>query len=71
VAAIEIDHEAIANAEENVSRNGVAERVTGHRGRCGGAPPARRAASRRAGDILSSVLLELLPSIRDALTADG
>ena len=71
VAAIEIDHDAIANAEENVSRNGVAERVTVIEGDAAVLLPLVAPLRVVLANILSSVLLELLPSIRDALTADG
>jgi ribosomal protein L11 methyltransferase len=71
VAAIEIDHDAIANAEENVARNGVADRVTVIEGDAALLLPLVAPLRFIVANILSSVLLELLPAIRDALTADG
>ena len=71
VAAIEIDHDAIANAQENVSRNGVAERVTVIEGDADVLLPLVAPLRIVLANILSSVLLQLLPAIRDALTADG
>jgi ribosomal protein L11 methyltransferase len=71
VAAIEIDHDAIANAEENVARNGVAERVTVIEGDASVLLPLVAPLRVVLANILSSVLLELLPAIRDALASDG
>ncbi|MFL5618402.1 MAG: 50S ribosomal protein L11 methyltransferase [Gemmatimonadaceae bacterium] len=71
VAAIEIDHDAIANAHENVSRNGVADRVTIIEGDASVLLPLVAPLRVVLANILSSVLLEMLPSIRTALTADG
>lgn len=72
-AAIEIDHDAIANAEENVLRNGVADRVTVIEGDAAvllpliATPPVRVITA----NIISSVLLALLPAIESALQPDG
>jgi ribosomal protein L11 methyltransferase len=71
VAAIEIDHDAIANAQENVARNGVSGRVTVIEGDAAVLLPLVAPVRVVLANILSSVLLELLPTIRDALTADG
>jgi ribosomal protein L11 methyltransferase len=71
VAAIEIDHDAIANAQENVARNGVSGRVTVIEGDASVLLPLVAPVRVVLANILSSVLLELLPVIRDALTADG
>jgi len=71
VAAIEIDHDAIANAEENVSRNGVADRVTVIEGDASLLLPLVAPLRVVLANIISSVLLELLPAIRTALTDDG
>jgi ribosomal protein L11 methyltransferase len=71
VAAIEIDHDAIANAEENVARNGVADRVTIIEGDAAMLLPFVAPLRIVLANILSSVLLELLPAIRSALTPDG
>jgi ribosomal protein L11 methyltransferase len=71
VAAIEIDHDAIANAEENVARNGVTEGVTVIEGDAAVLLPLVAPLRVVLANIISSVLLQLLPVIRDALTADG
>jgi ribosomal protein L11 methyltransferase len=71
VAAIEIDHDSIANAGENVARNGVADRVTVIEGDASVLLPLVAPVRVVLANILSSVLLELLPTIRSALTADG
>ena len=71
VAAIEIDHDAIANAQENVVRNAVSDRVTVIEGDVSVLLPLVAPVRVALANILSSVLLELLPAIRDALTADG
>ena len=71
VAAIEIDHDAIANANENVERNQVAGAVTVFEGDATVLLPLVAPVRVVLANILSSVLLELLPAIRDALTTDG
>ena len=71
VAAIEIDHDAIANAIENVERNGVAGTVTVLEGDATVLLPLVAPVRVVLANILSSVLLELLPAIRSALTDDG
>jgi len=71
VAAIEIDHDAIANAQENVARNGVADHVTVIEGDASLLLPLVAPLRVVLANILSSVLLELLPAIHGALTADG
>ena len=71
VFAIELDHDSIANANENVARNGVADRVTVLEGDAGVLLPLVAPVRVVLANILSSVLLELLPRIADALTSDG
>jgi ribosomal protein L11 methyltransferase len=71
VAAIELDHDAIENAEENVARNGVADRVKVIEGDAGVLLPLVAPVRLVLANIISSVLLELLPTIAAALTADG
>ena len=71
VAAIELDEEAIGNAEENVARNGVADRVTVIQGDAAELLPLVAPVRVVLANIISSVLAELLPAIRRALTADG
>jgi len=71
VFAIELDHDSIANANDNVARNGVADRVTVLEGDAGVLLPLVAPVRVVLANILSSVLLELLPRIADALTPDG
>ncbi len=71
VAAIEIDHDAIANAEANVARNGVADRVVVIEGDASVLLPLVAPVRVITANIISSVLLGLLPAIRDALAAGG
>ena len=69
--AIELDGDAIENAEENVARNGVADRVAVIEGDAHLLLPLVAPARVVLANIISSVLVGLLPAIRDALTADG
>jgi ribosomal protein L11 methyltransferase len=71
VFAIELDHDSIANANENVVRNGVADRVTVLEGDAGVLLPLVAPVRVVLANILSSVLLELLPRIADALSDGG
>ena len=71
VAAIEFDPDAIGNAEENVARNSVAGRVTVVEGDAGVLLPLVAPVRVVLANIISSVLVELLPAIEDALDADG
>ena len=71
VVAIEMDPEAIGNAEENVERNGVADRVTVIEGDAGVLLPLVAPVRVVLANIISSVLVELLPAIHDALAAAG
>lgn len=71
VAAIEFDHDAIANAEANVRRNGVADRVTVIEGDAALLLPLVAPVRVLTANIISSVLLALLPAMARALTADG
>lgn len=71
VAAIELDPEAIGNAEENVARNGVADRVMVIEGDAAVLLPLVAPVRLVLANIISSVLVELLPAIGDALDADG
>ena len=70
VVAIELDHDSIANANENVARNGVSDQVTVLEGDAGVLLPLVAPVRVVLANILSSVLLELLPRIGDALTSD-
>jgi ribosomal protein L11 methyltransferase len=71
VAAIEVDGEAIENAEENVARNGVADRVRVIEGDAGVLLPLVAPVDVVLANIISSVLVQLLPGIAGALTSDG
>ncbi|MEO7454849.1 MAG: 50S ribosomal protein L11 methyltransferase [Gemmatimonadaceae bacterium] len=71
VTAIEMDHDAIANAEENVARNGVTGNVAVIEGDAGLLLPLVAPVRVVLANIISSVLLELLPTIASSLTNDG
>ena len=69
--AIEVDPDAIGNAEENVARNGVAERVTVLEGDASPMLPLVAAVDVVLANIISSVLRQLLPVIESALAPGG
>ncbi len=69
--AIEHDHDSIANAEANVSRNGVAGRVAVLEGDAQVLLPLVAPVRIILANIISSVLLELLPLMGEALAPDG
>ena len=71
VIAIEMDPDAIGNAEENVARNGVADRVTVMEGDAEVLLPLVAPVRVALVNIISSVITLLLPTIGGALTADG
>jgi ribosomal protein L11 methyltransferase len=71
VTAIELDHDAIANANENVIRNGVENVVSVIEGDAAMLLPLVAPVRVVLANIISSVLLELLPAIAAALTPDG
>jgi len=71
VAAIEIDGEAISNAEENIHRNEVEDRVQIIHGDAGLLLPLLAPVRVVVANIISSVLVELLPAMDAALTHDG
>jgi ribosomal protein L11 methyltransferase len=71
VAAIELDHDAIGNAEENVERNGVAATVKVIEGDAASLLPLVAPVRVILANIISSVLVELLPSMAMALADDG
>jgi ribosomal protein L11 methyltransferase len=70
-AAIELDHDAIENAEQNVQRNGVADRVRVIEGDASLLLPLVAPVDVILANIISSVLLELLPSFGAALAPGG
>ena len=71
VVAIEIDPDAIGNAEENVLRNEVASRVSVLEGDAEVLLPLVAPVRLILANIISSVLVSLLPAISGALTSDG
>jgi ribosomal protein L11 methyltransferase len=71
VVAIEMDPDAIGNAEENVARNEVGDRVHVMEGDAAALLPLLAPVRVVLANIISSVLIELLPVIGAALAADG
>lgn len=71
VAAIELDPDAIENAEANVARNGVADRVTVIEGDAGALLPLLAPVRVVLANIIAPVLVQLLPTIAGSLTDDG
>ena len=71
VAAIELDHDAIENAEQNVARNQVEGRVAVIEGDAATLLPLVAPVRVITANIISSVLIELLPVIAMALDDDG
>lgn len=67
VAAIEIDPDAIPNAEANVGRNAVGDRVHVLTGDARALLPLLAPVDLITANIVSSTILELLPAMRDAL----
>ena len=71
VAAIELDPDAIENAESNVRENGVADRVSVLLGDAEVLLPLVAPVRVVLANIVAPVLLSLLPTIDRALAADG
>jgi ribosomal protein L11 methyltransferase len=71
VAAIEMDDDAISNAEENVARNGVGDRVKVIDGDATLLLPLVGPVRVVLANIVSSVLVQLLPVIAGSLAGDG
>ena len=71
VAAIEVDPDAIGNADENVARNGVEDRVAIIEGDAASLLPLGAPVTVITANIISSVLLALLPAMRAALAPGG
>ena len=71
VAAIEMDEEAIGNAESNVVAYGVADRVSVIHGDALVLLPLLAPVRVVLANIISSVLVELLPTIAASLAPDG
>lgn len=71
VAAVELDEDAIGNAEENVARNRVTEAVRVIQGDAAVLLPLLAPVGLILANIISSALLELLPLICESLPEDG
>jgi ribosomal protein L11 methyltransferase len=71
VVAIELDEQAIGNAEANVAANGVSDRVTVIEGDARVIVPLVAPARVILANIISSVILDLAPIFRDALAPGG
>lgn len=71
VYAIELDSDSISNAEENVERNGVADRVHVFEADAATLLPMVAPVRVVLANIISSVLIELLFVIEQSLTDDG
>ena len=71
VFAVEYDGEAIGNAQENVARNGVADVVDVFEGDAGAFLPLVAPVDLITANIISSVLVELLPAMFAALRPGG
>jgi ribosomal protein L11 methyltransferase len=71
IAAIELDHDSIANAEQNIRANGVADRVEVIEGDAHALLPLLAPVRVILANIISSVLLELLPSMSAAIDIGG
>jgi ribosomal protein L11 methyltransferase len=70
-AAIEFDPDAIENAEKNAARNGVADRITVIEGDAGVLLPLVAPVRLVLANIISSILVALMPAIDAALAPDG
>ena len=71
VAAIELDHDAIGNTEENVAANGVSDIVSVIEGDAALLLPLVSPVGLVLANIISSVLLVILPAIHDAVEPGG
>lgn len=71
VYAIELDADSIENAEDNVRANGVADRVHVFEADAAAMLPLVAPVRLVLANIISSVLVELLPQIGDSITGDG
>lgn len=71
IAAIEMDHDAISNAEENVLVNGVSDQVRVFEGDAAVLLPLLAPVRVVTANIISSVLTELLPMIGRSLSDGG
>jgi ribosomal protein L11 methyltransferase len=71
VAAIELDPDASSNAQANIEQNNVADRVQYIEGDAEVLLPLVAPVNIIFANIISSVLIELLPSIKSALAPNG
>jgi len=71
VAAIEIEHDSIGNAEDNLRANGVTDRVEVIEGDATIILPLLAPVRLVLANIISSVLITMLPLIRNALAVGG
>jgi ribosomal protein L11 methyltransferase len=71
VAAVEIDHDSIGNAEENLQANGVSDRVEIIEGDAAVILPLLAPVRVILANIISSVLTALLPTIKSSLAVGG
>jgi ribosomal protein L11 methyltransferase len=71
VAAIELDPDAIGNAEANVAANQVADRVTVIEGNALDLLPLMAPVRVVVANIISAVLVDLLPIVRESIASDG
>lgn len=71
VAAIELDGDAIANAQENVDANGVGSIVKVIEGDAASILPLLAPVDLVLANIVSGVLVELLPLVRKSIPATG
>jgi ribosomal protein L11 methyltransferase len=71
VAAVEIDHDSIGNAEENVRANSVGDCVEVIEGDAVTLLPLLAPVRVVIANIVSSVIAPLLPTIKAALSPDG
>ena len=71
VVGIEIDHDSIENANENLVRNGVADRVVIFEGDANVFLPLVAPVRVVLANIISTVLLQMLPMIESSLAPDG
>ncbi len=71
VAAVELDHDAIANAEENVEANGVAAKVTIIEGDAASILPLLAPVNLVLANIVSGVLISMLELIHRSVAHTG
>jgi ribosomal protein L11 methyltransferase len=70
-AAVEIDHDSIGNAEENIAANGVSDRVEIIEGDATVILPLLAPVRVIVANIISSILTGMLPLLKNSLSAGG